>query len=185
MGMKRNNPLSVTHPDIAEQWHPERNDGVTPDQIMAGSHQKVWWMCPKGPDHEWQTKPNDRTSNFHGCPFCANQKVSVTNALSTLFPDIGAQWHPEKNDGVTPDQVIAGSHKRYWWTCPKGPDHEWQATAGGRSGRGDGCPCCLGVSQIMQPDSAEPRFASDGPQSRLGPDGHHGLLLDGINIDGV
>ena len=47
-------PLSVTHPDIASEWHPEKNGSVTPEQVVAGSNKKVWWICPEGPDHEWQ-----------------------------------------------------------------------------------------------------------------------------------
>ena len=53
--------LSVSHPDVAAQWHPERNGEITASQIVAGSHKKYWWVCPEGPDHEWQAAPGDRT----------------------------------------------------------------------------------------------------------------------------
>ena len=46
------------------------------------------------------------------------------------FPELVAQWHPTKNGEVTPDQVTAGNKKKkLWWTCPKGPDHQWQTSA--------------------------------------------------------
>ncbi|WP_306487357.1 zinc-ribbon domain-containing protein [Agathobaculum sp.] len=32
----------------AEQWHPERNGDLTPDQVSLFSHRKVWWLCERG-----------------------------------------------------------------------------------------------------------------------------------------
>ena len=54
-------PLSVTHAELAAEWHPTKNDGLTPDLIVAAATVKVWWKCPKAPDHEWQAQenPND------------------------------------------------------------------------------------------------------------------------------
>ena len=47
-------PLSESHPELAAQWHPTRNGSLTPDHVLAGSAKKAWWICPKGPDHEWE-----------------------------------------------------------------------------------------------------------------------------------
>jgi len=143
--MNKTLPISVTHPDVAAQWHPERNNGVTPDQVVAGSKKKYWWVCPEGPDHEWDAVASNRTHNSTGCPCCAGYKVSVTNSLASLFPEVAAQLHHDKNDGITADKIVAGSSKKYWWVCPEGPDHEWETTPGGRTSRGDGCPCCAGL----------------------------------------
>ena len=133
----------ANYPDVAAQLHPTKNEGVTPDQIIAGSNKKYWWKCPEGPDHEWETTAGGRTGRGDGCPSCDGKQLSVTNSLAN-YPDVAAQLHPTKNEGVTPDQIIAGSNKKYWWKCPEGPDHEWETTAGGRTGRGDGCPSCDG-----------------------------------------
>ena len=40
-------PLSVTHPEIATQWHPTENGDLTPSDVKAGSGKKVWWKCPE------------------------------------------------------------------------------------------------------------------------------------------
>ena len=80
--------------DIAAQWHPTRNGTLTPDQIVAGSHRKVWWKCSEGPDHEWATQLSSRTDSGTGCPYCSGKKLSVTNSLASLRPDLAAQWHP-------------------------------------------------------------------------------------------
>ena len=140
------NSLAFTFPDLAAEWHPTKNGTITPDKVVAGSNSKVWWRCFKGSDHEWQATVADRTSKDRptGCPYCAGKKVSVTNSLSSLFPDIATQWHPTKNGHLTPDKVVAGSNKKFWWKCSKGPDHEWQAQLSSRVRAGSGCPCCAG-----------------------------------------
>src|SRR5437660_1002150 len=120
-------PLALTHPELAAQWHPTKNAAITAHDVVAGSNKKVWWQCPNGPDHEWLASPNQRTRTGSGCPCCAGRRVSVTNSLSSLFPNIAAEWHPSKNRDLTPDSVVAGSGLKVWWKCPNGADHDWQA----------------------------------------------------------
>ena len=142
--MSKREPLSVTHPEIAAEWHPTKNGDLTPEDIGAGSHRKVWWKCPEAPDHEYLALAYSRTGSRTGCPFCAGKKVSVTNSLAAQFPEIAAQWHPTKNGELTPEDVVAGSNKKVWWQCPEAPDHEWQVRVVRRTRRGDGCPYCSG-----------------------------------------
>jgi Probable Zinc-ribbon domain len=59
------------------------------------------------------------------------------------YPRLVDEWHPTKNGELFPDQVSHGSSQRVWWTCPNGPDHEWNAVARSRT-TGTGCPCCTG-----------------------------------------
>ncbi|HEU5376627.1 MAG TPA: zinc-ribbon domain-containing protein [Ktedonobacteraceae bacterium] len=133
--------LAVTHPLLASQWHPTFNESLTPHQVAAGSHTKVWWKCPHGPDHEWPAEIVSRKSG-KGCPFCAGLRVSVTNSLATLAPDVAAQWHPIKNGASTPEQVQAGSNTVVWWQCSVNPQHEWDASVKNRAKNGYGCPYC-------------------------------------------
>jgi hypothetical protein len=136
-------PLSITHPQIAVQWHPTKNGSLTPAQVTAGSGKKVWWICHKGSDHEWKTDVGSRV-NGTKCPYCAGQKVSITNSLASLYPEIAAQWHPTKNGELTPDKVTAYSNRRVWWVCAKNFDHEWDAVISSRV-KGKGCACCRGL----------------------------------------
>ena len=136
------NSLTSLFPRVAEQWHPYRNGETPPDTVIAGSNKRFWWKCPEGPDHEWQTSPNNRTSHGSGCPMCSGFLVSVTNSLATRRPDIAGEWHPTKNGSLTPDQVVAGAKGKAWWKCDVDDDHEWQATVDNRSSKGSGCPCC-------------------------------------------
>jgi hypothetical protein len=135
-------PITVTHPHLVAQWHPTLNGDLTPDQVVAGSKKKYWFKCTEGPDHEWGTSLSNRTRQGTGCPYCSNNLLSVTNSLATLFPVIASQWHPTLNGDLTPDQVVAGSNKKYWFKCPEEPEHEWDATLASRTGQGVGCPCC-------------------------------------------
>src|SRR3990172_2392443 len=139
-------PWSYTHPEIAGEWHPEKNGSLTADSVLAGSNKRFWWRCPKDPDHVWQASPANRMGrNRTGCPCCAGKKPSHTNSIAVLFPDVAAQWHPTKNGDLTPDSVAAGSEKKVWWLCHKGTDHVWQASVAKRTTGGQGCPFCRGL----------------------------------------
>ena len=161
MHMKLRIPLSESHPKLADEWHPDKNGDLAPDRVTAGSNKKVWWKCPTGPDHEWEAAVSDRTSG-KGCPCCAGRQVSTTNSLVSLHPDLAVEWHPDNNGDLSPDQVVAGSSKKVWWKCPKGPDHEWKAALVSRTG-GNGCPCCAGykVSITNSLASLHPDLATE------------------------
>ncbi|MHA1973430.1 MAG: zinc-ribbon domain-containing protein [Candidatus Hodarchaeales archaeon] len=139
--------LATRYPELAQEWHPSRNGGITPDKVHHGASKAYWWKCTKGPDHEWKATVNNRTLKKIGCACCDGKRVSVTNSLTTCYPEIAKQWHPTKNGNLTPELIVAGSNKKYWWLCPNNADHEWQTTASSRTGkRKTGCPYCnLGI----------------------------------------
>ena len=138
------NSLATVAPEIAAQWHPTLNGTATPNDVVSQSHQKIWWKCPEGPDHEWEATPASRVGGGNGCPCCCGHQVSVTNSLATVAPEIAAQWHPTLNGTTTPNDVVSQSGQKVWWKCPEGPDHEWEARPADRVGGGKGCPCCCG-----------------------------------------
>jgi len=129
------------YPKLVAEWHPTRNADLFPDEVSYGSGRRVWWKCPKGPDHEWRAAVHNRVRGAR-CPFCTNQRVSVTNSLATRRPELAAQWHPIRNGALTPARVLPGTKRKVWWICPQGPDHEWRASVGNRARRG--CPFCSG-----------------------------------------
>lgn len=135
--------LASVSPDIAAQWHPTRNPGLTPEDVAARSMRRVWWKCPNGPDHEWSTPVDARGGQGQGCPFCLGRRLSVTNSLATLYPELAAQWHPTKNGDLSPSDVVSGSNRRVWWKCTQGPDHEWEASVIHRKHAPE-CPFCGG-----------------------------------------
>ena len=172
MPPKNKQPLSVTHPELALEWHPTKNGDLTPADVVEGSAKTVWWKCAEGPDHEWAAAIYNRTRGPKtGCPCCANHQVSVTNSLASLFPEISAEWHPKKNGELTPADVVAGSNKKFWWKCAKGPDHEWEAAISNRTGsRKTGCPCCANyqVSVTNSLASLFPEIANEWHPTKNG-----------------
>ena len=131
------NCLRTTHPELAEEWHTDKNKTISPDTVTKGSQRLVWWLCPQG--HEYKSNILNRTYGA-GCPYCANKIAHEGNSLGSVFPHIAKEWHPTKNNGVTPYDVTKGSRKKYWWLCPKG--HEYVARPLGRTTGGTNCPYC-------------------------------------------
>lgn len=133
------------YPRLVAEWHPTKNGLTRPNEISYGAAKTIWWKCPHGPDHEWQTRPSARTVDNRGCPFCSHRSLSVTNSLAAMAPNVAAQWHPTRNRRLKPEGVIAGSGKKVWWACPAGSDHVWQAQVCKRVYQGSGCPACEGL----------------------------------------
>ncbi len=150
------------YPNLVAEWHPTKNGRLTPKEITYGSSRRVWWKCPRGPDHEWRASPNSRTSNKTGCPFCANVAVSVTNNLCAIAPDLALEWDSEKN-GKGPDRVVAYSARPAWWRCPVADDHTWMTSPNQRVSRGTGCPFCAGrrVSRTNSLAARAPEIARE------------------------
>ena len=130
LDVTQSHSLSVSHPELCKEWHPSNNDGLTTDVVVAGSAKKVWWICDKGPDHEWLGVINNRTRGAR-CPFCTNRYASVTNSLRSHSAAISDEWHPTKNGDLTPDQVVSGSNTKVSWKCELGPDHLSGASGNG------------------------------------------------------
>ena len=141
----KSNCLSTLNPEVAKEWHPTKNKKLTPYDVSVGSSKKVWWKCDKGDDHEWITSIKDRRR--HNCPICSGRKAVKSNCLATVNTEITKQWHPTKNKNLTPNMFVAGSHKKVWWKCDKGNDHEWIAAIGDRN-FGNGCPICKGLKIV-------------------------------------
>ena len=140
MPAKRKPKKSLTqlYPNLARQWHPEKNLGLRPKDFGPYSNVKVWWKCKKG--HEWKAKIANRVIG-RGCPYCAGKKVGADNNLAVLFPEVARDWHPKKNGKLRPRNVRPHTNKNIWWKCKKG--HEWQDTISHRVD-GRGCPYCSG-----------------------------------------
>jgi predicted secreted protein len=137
----KSNCLATLNPELAKEWHPTKNGELSPFDVTIGSHKKVWWKCDKGDDHEWESKINNRTINNNGCSVCSNRTVVKSNCLTTLNPELAKEWHPTKNGELKPFDVTIGSHKKVWWKCDKGDDHQWEANINSRD-LGNGCPIC-------------------------------------------
>lgn len=146
------NSLITIYPEIGAQWHPTKNNLLTPNNVVPGSGKKVWWKCSVADDHEWQTSIEKRTKDNTGCPMCSGSIVVPSNCLTTIHPEIAAQWHLTKNGTLTPNDVVPGSSKKIWWQCDKNANHTWLTAIYHRTRNKTGCSFC-NSKQINPGDS--------------------------------
>jgi len=132
------NDLETRHPELAEQWHTTKNKPLKPSEVLSTNRdKKYWWLCKEG--HEWSaTLASRKTGN--NCPVCSRQLVSAgVNDMATTNPELAASFDLKKNYPTTPDQILAGTGKAFWWKCEEG--HSWKAVSNSRF-YGRGCPTC-------------------------------------------
>lgn len=147
--LKGENDLETVNPTLAKEWNYMKNGDLKPNSFSSNSGQKVWWKCNRG--HEWQATIDSRNKG-HGCPYCAGQKaLKGENDLQTVNPNLSKEWNYEKNNGLTPMNVLPSSNKKVWWKCKK--SHEWQATITNRN-KGIGCPVCNSERNTSFPEYA-------------------------------
>ena len=158
--------LLAVLPDIAKQWHPNKNSSLTPKDVTPYSNKKVWWKCSEG--HEWETKIYGRIINRSKCPYCSNRKVHEKNNLKTINPKLAKLWHTEKNRELSPRDVTYISRKKVWWKCKNG--HEWQTSIYNNVVLGCGCPYCSGkrASETNNLQLKNPGLARDWHPTKNG-----------------
>lgn len=129
--------LAVQFPEVAREWHVEKNYPKTPLEFSPGSREKVYWQCQKG--HIWKTSIFHRTNKSHptGCPKCP-KPIDYQDSLEFNYPELTKEWHQKKND-LFPAEVTPGSKRRVFWKCRQG--HVWQTAIRHRV-NGTGCPKC-------------------------------------------
>ena len=141
------NSLLLHAPEIAAEWHPIRNGFLRPTYITYGSIVEAWWLCPLG--HAYPASIYSRTSHDTGCPYCSGKKVLPGfNDLSTICPEIAAEWHPSLNGDLTPSNVTRGCKDKVMWLCPLG--HAYPARINIRTSQDTGCPYCNGNKTALE-----------------------------------
>lgn len=141
---KPDGSLSERFPELAAEWHTERNAPLTPEQVAAKSRRKAWWQCVTC-GNEWEAGIYSRAGG-HGCRSCADRQRAITfgaaepgQSLAEKDPEIAAQWHPTRNGALRASDVTANSGQTVWWLCDR--RHQWQAMINNRR-KARGCPKC-------------------------------------------
>jgi hypothetical protein len=128
-------------PELVAQWDWHSNGMLKPHEVACGSAQTIHWTCNKGIDHRWATPARDRTRRGHGCPFCKNKRVSITNCLATVAPQLAKEIHPTKNDELNAQSIIARSTREIVWIC-NACQFEWTQQVRLRLQPRSKCPGC-------------------------------------------
>lgn len=114
----------IDNKELMKEWDYDKNQNVDINKVTLGMGKNFWWVCPKG--HSYQATIPNRLTKKSNCPYCSNHKVlKGFNDFNTINPNIAKEWNYERNKGLTPYDVTAGSGKKVWWKCAKG--HEWEA----------------------------------------------------------
>lgn len=154
------NDLASQYPELAEQWDFTRNGALTPQDVLAGTEKKVWWVCERG--HSWLAAVYVRAQARSSCPYCAGKQVLAGfNDLASQAPALAAQWDGARNGSLTPQQVAPKSNRKAWWLCEMG--HSYQAAISSRA-NGSGCPYCTNkkvLAGFNDLATVEPRIAAE------------------------
>lgn len=126
--------LENRFPEIAIEWHPTKNEKLTPRDIGARSTKLVWWRCKLG--HEWQDSCHNRTNSR------SKTQCKECRSLAYLFPKLAAQVHPKKNGDVHAKDIFANSKKSIWWLCQYCGYDWYEAIYKRTSRKNNSCPNC-------------------------------------------
>ncbi|MCK2017951.1 zinc-ribbon domain-containing protein [Peribacillus frigoritolerans] len=106
LAIKGQTDLEALFPEIAKEWHFEKNIGKNPSQISAKSSNKVWWKCKKC-GYEWTALVSNRTrddgNTGSGCPQCSNE-------LRISFPEKAIYFYLKQNF----ENVLENIDKNYF-----------------------------------------------------------------------
>ena len=142
------NDLQSQNPELAKEWHSDKNGELTPSLITIRNGKKVWWKCSDC-GHEWKTTVAHR-SEGKGCPICGRNKSEISRyrniirnsgSFAETSPHLLEEWDFEKNEGIDPNTLSKVSGKKVWWKCKK-CGAQWEALISNRVKRGSGCPIC-------------------------------------------
>ena len=135
--------LPITHPEIADQWHPTLNGDNLPGDFTYGSRFSAWWLCPNGHPYEQRI---ERKVNGYGCSICTRRTFhSGGNDIATLHPTLAPEFHPYMNGVRTAAETKAGVG-RYWWRC--GNSHKTQQSIVHRY-ESKGCTECPPTERLL------------------------------------
>lgn len=76
------NDLNVTHPEMAAEWDPEKNDAWLPEDVTARSKKYIWWKCPNG--HSWGARVRDRTWDGMNCRVCTAEFATALPIMAVM-----------------------------------------------------------------------------------------------------
>ena len=129
--------LADVSPEIAAQWHPDRNGRYTPHNVVWDSQRTIWWRS-ECCGHEWQESPRDRDKYQRlRCPACR----SILGSLAWVDPGLALEWSPGNPCSAWHVRPHADPGFVPEWVCAHDPVHVWKMPLSSRS-KGADCPEC-------------------------------------------
>jgi hypothetical protein len=101
--------ITITHLDVANQWHPTKNGDLTAEDYTFGSEKKVWWLCANITCkykciHEYEVMICNKVKG-NGCNFCCipRKQHCIHESIARTHPDIVKQCHLTENGKIKPE----------------------------------------------------------------------------------
>ena len=98
------------------------------------------------------------------CPFCIGRRPCSCSSLAALHPQlVSLEWHPERNAGLSPRDILPGSAKRVRLPC-------CNALHGKSVGNADLSPCDVlpgSAERVQLPVGSMPMWQSTAESARL------------------
>lgn len=90
------NDIAMTHPHLANQWHPTKNGSLLPTMVSYASSKEVWWLCDEcghgGSYDDWKTTISDRTRYNTGCPYCGDGMPYPEKLMALVLKALGIDF---------------------------------------------------------------------------------------------
>ena len=67
--------LGNIYPDIAKEWHPNKNGNITPYSVLPDTHDSYYWLCPKC-GNTYKAMVKNRVRMKSACPICGKIQAS-------------------------------------------------------------------------------------------------------------
>lgn len=124
--LKGFNDLASQYPELAKEYLPELNSGITADELLIRNNTKVKWRCCKC-GYEWITTIGHRAKRGTGCPRCNGKKTSQSKMKAVVCVETGKIYESimsagrdvERTDGAicqalrNESRTCAGYHWKY------------------------------------------------------------------------
>lgn len=72
----------------------------------------------------------------------------MTKKFLSENTELMKEWDWEANEGLNPNEITCGSHKKVWWKCSR-CEHKWQTVIKDRGLSHHGCPACSGKIVVV------------------------------------
>ena len=130
------NSLAALYPEVAKEWHTEKNGTITPSMVSYGSNVPYWWKCSIC-QREWPAAVADRTVGGKGCSKCAKAKLAKQFKKKH---EVFVEQLKAVNPNLEPLEECKRTHDNIMIRC-KVCGHEWPAAPANLL-RGRDCPIC-------------------------------------------
>lgn len=125
--------------DFERMWDDSNDED--PFLLAKNSGKIIKINCLKDSTHPIRITHPSSVSKDLGCPYCANQKVCLTNSLGYLFPESLKVW--SENNDITPYDITPGVLKRVELKCENGIHPNYMRTVSEATKNGFKCSECL------------------------------------------